>query len=321
MPPIVTEVAPIKSVPLMVILVPPVIGPVGGATLVTVGMATYVYLFVPLVLVPLGVVTITSTSPAAWAGVIAVIDVPLTTETPVAAVPPMVTEVAPIKSVPVIVTAVPPAIGPFGGATLVTVGSATYVYLFVPVVLVPFGVVTTTLTSPTAWSGVVAVIEVALTTVTPVAAVPPKVTEVAPIKSVPVMVTAVPPAIGPVGGATLVTVGSATYVYLFVPVVLVPFGVVMITSTNPAVAWSGVVAVIEVALTTVTPVAAMPPMVTEVAPIKSVPVIVTAVPPAIGPVGGATLVTVGSATYVYLFVPVVLVPFGVMTTTSTRPTP
>ena len=56
----------------------------------------------------------------------------------------------------------------------------------------------------------IAVIEVALTTVTPVAAVPPKVTEVAPIKSVPVIVTAVLPAIGPVGGATLVTVGSAT---------------------------------------------------------------------------------------------------------------
>ena len=80
----------------------------------------------------------------------------------------------------------------------------------------------------------VAVIEVALTTVTPVAAAPPKVTEVAPIKSVPVIVTAVPPAIGPVGGATLVTVGRATYVYLFVPVVLVPFGVVTITSKVPA---------------------------------------------------------------------------------------
>jgi len=76
--------------------------------------------------------------------------------------------------------------------------------------LVPFGVVTTTSTVPNAWAGVVAVIEVPLTTVTPVAAVPPKVTEVAPIKSVPVIVTAVPPAIGPVAGVTLVTVGSAT---------------------------------------------------------------------------------------------------------------
>jgi hypothetical protein len=318
-PPKVTEVAPIKSVPVIVTAVPPAIGPVGGATLVTVGSATYVNLFVPLVLVPLGVVTITSTSPAAWAGVIAVIDVPLTTVTPVAAAPPKVTEVAPIKSVPVIVTAVLPAIGPVGGATLVTVGRATYVYLFVPVVLVPFSVVTTTLTSPAAWAGVIAVIDVPLTTVTPVAAAPPKVTEVAPIKSVPVIVTAVPPAIGPVGGVTLVTVGSATYVNLFVPVVLVPLGVVTTTLTAPA-AWAGVVAVIEVALTTVTPVAAVPPKVTEVAPIKSVPVIVTAVPPAIGPVGGATLVTVGSATYVYLFVPVVLVPFGVVTITSKVPT-
>ena len=74
----------------------------------------------------------------------------------------------------------------------------------------PFGVVTTTSTVPNACAGVVAVIEVALTTETPVAAVPPMVTEVAPIKSVPVMVTTVPPAIGPVGGATLVTVGNAT---------------------------------------------------------------------------------------------------------------
>src|SRR6202047_1656793 len=69
--------------------------------------------------------------------------------------------------------------------------------------------VTTTFTAPAAWAGVVAVIEVALTTVTPVAAVPPNVTAVAPVKLVPVMVTDVPPAIGPEFGLTLVTVGAA----------------------------------------------------------------------------------------------------------------
>ncbi len=70
--------------------------------------------------------------------------------------------------------------------------------------------VTTTSTAPTAWAGVVAVIEVEFTKVTPVAAVPPKVT-VAPLtKSVPVMVTDVPPVSGPLVGATLVTVGGAT---------------------------------------------------------------------------------------------------------------
>ena len=50
---------------------------------------------------------------------------------------------------------------------------------------------------------------VSLTTLTPVAAVPPKVT-VAPVtKFVPVMVTAVPPVSGPLVGSTDVTVGGA----------------------------------------------------------------------------------------------------------------
>jgi hypothetical protein len=53
-----------------------------------------------------------------------------------------------------------------------------------------------------------AVIEVALFTVKLVAAVPPKVTDVVPLKSVPVMVTLVPPDVGPLFGATDVTVGA-----------------------------------------------------------------------------------------------------------------
>ena len=73
---------------------------------------------------------------------------------------------------------------------------------------VPLGVVTATFTSPAACAGVVAVMVVALTTTTPVAALPPKVTLVAPVKPVPVMVTAVPPAVVPVSGLTLVTVGA-----------------------------------------------------------------------------------------------------------------
>jgi hypothetical protein len=65
----------------------------------------------------------TVTVPAACAGVVAVIDVLLTTTTFVAAVPPNVT-VAPVaKFVPVIVTAVPPAVGPLFGDTLLTVGA------------------------------------------------------------------------------------------------------------------------------------------------------------------------------------------------------
>ena len=75
------------------------------------------------------------------------------------------------------------------------------------------GVVTTTLTAPAAWADVVAVIEVPLTTETPVAAAPPKVTPfappaAAPKRFVPVMVTMVPPSVEPVTGEIPVTVGK-----------------------------------------------------------------------------------------------------------------
>jgi hypothetical protein len=56
----------------------------------------------------------------------------------------------------------------------------------------------------------------------------------------------------------------------------------------------GVVAVIDVALTTVTLVAVLPPIVTEVAPVKFVPVMVTGVPPAVVPLLGEIAVTVGA---------------------------
>ena len=74
-------------------------------------------------LLPAGVVTMTLAVPAAWLGVVAVIVVAFTTETPVAAVPPKVTPVAPVRAVPVIVTLVPPAVGPEFGLTEVTVGA------------------------------------------------------------------------------------------------------------------------------------------------------------------------------------------------------
>jgi hypothetical protein len=70
-------------------------------------------------------VTVTAAAPALPAGVVAVIVVPFTTTTFVAAIPPNVT-VAPVaKFVPVIVTAVPPATGPLFGDTLLTVGTTT----------------------------------------------------------------------------------------------------------------------------------------------------------------------------------------------------
>jgi hypothetical protein len=70
--------------------------------------------------------------------------------------------------------------------------------------------VTVTVTAPAVPAGVVAVIEVLLTTTTLVAAVLPNVTVAPAAKFVPVMVTAVPPAVEPVFGLTLLTVGAAT---------------------------------------------------------------------------------------------------------------
>jgi hypothetical protein len=251
------------------------------------------------VFVPDGVVTRTLAAPATPAGVVAVIEVALTTVTPVAAAPPIVTEVAPVKFVPVIVTEVPPRVDPVAGDTPITVGAGadgiTYVNI-VFAVFVPDGVVTRTLTSPAAPAGVVAVIEVALTTVTPVAAAPPMVTEVAPVKFVPVIVTEVPPRVDPVAGDTAVTVvaevGGVTYVNI-VFAGFVPPAFVTRTLAVPGLP-AGVVAVIEVALTTDTPLAAAPPIVTEVAPVKFVPVIVTELPPRVVPVAGDTAVTVGA---------------------------
>jgi hypothetical protein len=70
--------------------------------------------------------------------------------------------------------------------------------------------VTVTVTAPTLPAGAVAVIWVGLTTTTFVAALLPNVTVAPAAKFVPVIVTDVPPAVVPVLGDTLVTVGGAT---------------------------------------------------------------------------------------------------------------
>ena len=75
----------------------------------------------------------------------------------------------------------------------------------------------------------------------------------------------------------------------------VPPSVVTATSLAPALP-AGVVAVMVVEFTIVTPVAEAPPIVIAVAPVKLVPVIVTLVPPAVGPLLGLMPVTVGAAT-------------------------
>src|SRR5512139_3935052 len=64
---------------------------------------------------PSRLATVTSTGPAAWAGVRAVISVGLTTTTFVAAWPPIVTVAPATNPVPVMVTFVPPGVTPVVG--------------------------------------------------------------------------------------------------------------------------------------------------------------------------------------------------------------
>ena len=123
----------------------------------------------------------------------------------------------------------------------------------------PTGLVTVTVTAPALPAGVVAVIVVLFTTTTFVAAVPPNVTVAPAAKFVPVIVTAVPPAVDPLFGDTLVTVGAGpdtaenvticithgpepvnVAVALLLPAVVTtlssarsPSGVVMIRDVNP----------------------------------------------------------------------------------------
>ena len=72
-----------------------------------------------------GFLTRTSTRLAAWAPVVATMDVEPVTLTPVAVTPPIVTDAPDTKFAPVIVTAVPPEVEPKLGETSVTTGPAT----------------------------------------------------------------------------------------------------------------------------------------------------------------------------------------------------
>ena len=116
-----------------------------------------------------------------------------------------------MKPVPVIVTPSPPLMSDFvfgNFFSFVTVGAATYVKWSPAFTgLVPFGVVTRTSTVPAAPAGVVASTVVASTGVNDVAATPPMLTALAPVRLVPVMTMFVPPAVEPLFGTTLVTVG------------------------------------------------------------------------------------------------------------------
>lgn len=152
-------------------------------------------------------VTVRLLAPTVPAGVTAVMVVALTTTTLVAATPPTVTLLAPVKLVPVMVMAVPPNVEPEVGLRLMMVGAGVMYVNALSLVNIPVGVVTTTLFAPGVPAGVTAVMEVALTTVTLVAAVPPTVTLVVPNKFVPVILKGVPPNVEPEVGLIDVIVG------------------------------------------------------------------------------------------------------------------
>jgi hypothetical protein len=76
----------------------------------------------PTALVPLGVITVTSTGPAVPAGEVAVTDMSLLKMNDAAGMEPKSTAVAPVKPVPVISTVSPPIVVPVLGDTMVTAG-------------------------------------------------------------------------------------------------------------------------------------------------------------------------------------------------------
>ena len=153
-------------------------------------------------------------------------------------------------------------------AAPVITGVATPEYVNPANVEVPVGVVTLTL--PEVPAATTAVIDVALTTVNDVAAVPPKLTAEASVKLVPVMVTT--SAVAAVVGVNEEIVGLE---YTYPAFVALPVGVVTLTLPEVPAATT---AVIDVASTTVNDAAAVPPKLTAVALVKLVPVMVTVAP-------------------------------------------
>ena len=152
-------------------------------------------------------------------------------------------------------------------------------------VAVPPGVVTETLCNPLP-AGVTAVMDRSDCTTTLVAATPPTLTLVAPVKFFPIMAMLVPPRLEPVAGETEVMVGGVFAKLNAKGNVADPPAVFTITARAAPEVPAGVTAVIVVAFTTTTLVAATDPMVTLLAPNKLVPVMVTGVPPAVGPLIG-----------------------------------
>ena len=165
-----------NAVPVIVTVLPPLVGPIAGFTFVTEGIATYEYWSLLLIaLVPPTASTVMSralaglcagTRTVSWVALFTVKhgDAPHTVFTSAVSTN---TSVTPVKLVPVTTTEVPPAVGPAAGTTFVTVGAATNVYLSpAEIALSPPTVSTLTSTGdPGACAGRSTVIVVGFTTV------------------------------------------------------------------------------------------------------------------------------------------------------------
>jgi hypothetical protein len=203
--PSLTEVAPVKFVPVIVTLAPGYARV--GVKLVIVGAPPPLVVtvkFDTLVPVPFGVVT-AMCPVVAPAGTVALMLVLELTVKVVATVPLNLTLVAPVKFVPVTDTFVPT--GPLVGVNEDTVGGLPPPVVTVKLdalVPVPFGVVTAIgpLVAPLGTVALTLVLELTVK----LAEVPLNVTAVAPVKFVPMIDTLVPT--GPLVGLNEVTVGG-----------------------------------------------------------------------------------------------------------------
>src|SRR5438105_320640 len=113
-----------NPVPVIVMVVPPALGPLLGFTPVIVARNLN-WSFAETALVPPTVVTVTSTPAGLSGGEAATIEVAVLTAKLAAATEPNLTALAALKFVPLMVTLVPPATGPILGASPVTAGAGT----------------------------------------------------------------------------------------------------------------------------------------------------------------------------------------------------
>jgi hypothetical protein len=152
-------------------------------------------------------------------------------------------------------------------------------------------------------------------TVTLVAAVEPKVTAEVPVRPLPVIVTVVPT--GPLPGEKDVTTGTGGTTVNWVPLGVLPPGVVTVMVSKPKAVPAATIAVTDVSEITVTLVAAVEPKPTAEAPVSPLPVIVTVVPT--GPLPGEKDVTTGTGGTTVNWVPLGVLPPGVVTVMVSPP--